>query len=126
MTVSQASNHVYRQLAGRRSANPLPAGSESSSLRLVELESVHRRRAHRHPLSEEIIYVEAGEGLVWIDGTFERIVTGDVIRVPSGALHGTIPRAGSQMRLICFFPHADLDQNLEETDIEIPEQEEPN
>ncbi len=126
MTVSKAADHVYRQLPGRRSADPLPEGSLSMSVRLVELESSDRRTAHRHPFSDEIIYVESGEGLAWIDGEFEEVGPGDVIHVPSGAIHATVPLDGSTMRLVCFFPHGDLGQNIEETEVELPSPGEPN
>lgn len=115
MTVSRSSDHVYRQLPARRTTDPLPGDTRSSSIRLVEVESADSRNAHRHPLSEEVIYVESGAGSIWIDGEFEPINSGDVILIPPGAGHATIPAPGSKMRLICFFPHGDLDQNIEET-----------
>lgn len=115
MTVSRSSEHVYRQLPGRRSADPLSGRTRSSSIRLVEIELGDPRSAHRHPLTEEIIYVESGEGKVWINGDFESVTAGDVIHIPPGAGHATIPAAGSKMRLICFFPHENLEQNIEET-----------
>lgn len=126
MTVSKTDEHVYRQLPGRRSADPLPGSSESSSVRLVELASGAGRTAHRHPHSEEIIYVESGNGFSWIEGEQTEVGPGDVIHVPQGAAHATLPQQGSIMRLICFFPHGDLGQNIEETEIEPTQQEEVN
>lgn len=66
-----------------------------------------------------MVYVEAGSGEVWIDGERHRVAPGDVVRIPPGAPHATIPDADVRMRLICFFPHAALGENLEDTDIEV-------
>lgn len=126
MTVSRSAEHEYRGLPGRRSADPLPGATETSSIRIVEVESGAGRTAHLHPLSEEIIYVESGEGKVYIDGRLSQVRAGDVIRIPSGTPHGTIPTSQSPMRLVCFFPHPDLSQNIEETDQAIGDQGEVN
>ena len=49
----------FVDLPGRRSANPLGAVLSEASLRIVELERTEDRTAHRHPFSEEIVYVAA-------------------------------------------------------------------
>lgn len=126
MTVSRSAEHEYRQLPGRRSADPLPGATEASSIRIVELDSGARRTAHLHPFSEEIIYVVSGEGKAYIDGRLTRVRAGDVIHIPSGTPHAAIPTSQSSMRLVCFFPHSDLSQNIEETDNEISDQGEIN
>lgn len=119
MSVTRRADHQYQDLPGRRSADPLTAADSASSVRLVELERTSGRTAHRHPQSEEIVYVEAGSGEVWIDGERHRVEPGDVVRIPPGAPHATIPGDGEKMRLICFFPHPTLGENLEDTDIEV-------
>ena len=126
MTVSRSAEHEYRRLPGRRSADPLPGATETSSIRIVEVESGGGRTAHLHPLSEEIIYVERGEGQVYVNGQLTRVQAGDVIHIPSATPHATIPTSQSGMRLVCFFPHGDLSQNIEETDQEIGDQGEVN
>lgn len=75
--------------------------------------------AHRHPLTEEIVYVEAGRGAVWIDGETHRVGPGDVVHIPTASAHATIPDDDSDMRLICFFPHPVLGDNLVDTDIQV-------
>lgn len=110
-------DHRFVDLAGRRSADPLEGEVHPSSIRLVVMEPVEGRTAHRHPHSEEIVYVEAGTGSVWIDGSLHPVGPGDVVVIPAGAAHATVP--DSSMRLICFFPHGDLHANLEETDIRV-------
>ena len=44
---------------------------------------------------------------------------GDVVHIPIGAAHATIPSDGEPMRLICFFPHPHLPENIEDTDITV-------
>lgn len=119
MTVTRRTDHDYQDLPGRRSADPLSSVATESSLRLVELERTDGRSAHRHPFSEEIVYVEAGSGEVWIEGDRHRVEPGDVVRIPRGAAHATIPYVGQHMRLVCFFPHPTLGENLEDTEIEV-------
>lgn len=109
----------FADLPGRRSADPLGDRTGTSSLRVVELERTTGRTAHRHPHSEEIIYVEAGEGEIWIDGSLHALAPGDVVLIPAGAAHGTLPTQDSMMRLVCFFPRGELGDNYERTDIVI-------
>lgn len=121
MTVTRREEMRFVELPGRRSADPFGESPASSSVRVVELDRSEGRTAHMHPLSEEIIYVESGNGHVWVDGARRPIAAGDVIRIPAGAAHATIPAASSPMRLVCFFPHPDLAENIVETDILISE-----
>lgn len=119
MTVASGDGLVFSHLPGRRSADPLPRTDTASSVRLVEMEHTGGRTAHRHPRSEEIVYVASGTGRIWIDGTGHPIGTGDIVHIPAGAAHATIPDPGTTMRLVCFFPHPDLGSNLEETDLAV-------
>ena len=116
MSITPGASFDFADLPGRRPADPLAEADAESSLRVVELERSEGRTAHRHPHSEEIVYVEAGAGDVWIDGELHPVVAGDVVRIPRGATHATIPGEGEQMRLICFFPHPTLSENIEDTD----------
>lgn len=119
MTVITSSSLRFAQLPGRASADPLAAVEAdvdvASSVRVVRLVRTDMRRAHVHPRSEEIVYVAAGSGTVWIDGGCERVAAGDVVHIPAGAPHATLPDAGSTVELVCFFPHPDLAANLTET-----------
>lgn len=119
MTVIPGSQPAFFDLPGRRAADPLDGVAARSSLRIVEMERTAGRTAHRHPHSEEIVYVAAGKGHVWIDGESSPVQTGDFVHVPIGAAHATIPAEGVTMRLICFFPHSDLDSNIEGTDFTV-------
>jgi quercetin dioxygenase-like cupin family protein len=119
MTVVPGSEVEYADLPGRRSADPFHAVAAASSLRVVRLVRGEHRLAHRHPASEEVMYVHEGTGAVYIDGTFTALGPGDVVHVPAGAAHATVPDPGVLMVLICFFPHPELAENLEETDIDV-------
>lgn len=119
MSVMPWTDRQYIPLPGRRSADPLAGIDSVSSLRIVDLERTEGRTAHRHPHSEEVVVVSAGKGHVWIDGEIHAVVEGDVVHIPAGIAHATIPEEGSRMELVCFFPHSDLSENIEETDIEV-------
>jgi quercetin dioxygenase-like cupin family protein len=91
--------------------------SSQSSARFVTLEYTPGRTAHYHPLSEEVIYVVAGRGHIWLDGERLPVTVGDVIHVPTGLAHATVPDQGTAMELMCFFPHPSLADNLVNTDL---------
>lgn len=118
MTVVPGHDLVFEPRAGRRTADPFAvAGPGQSSARQVILEPVRHRSPHRHPHSEEIVYVEAGRGRVWLDGTFHPVGPGSWYRIPAGMAHATLADAGERMSLICFFPHEALERNIEELDL---------
>jgi putative monooxygenase len=111
----------FVDLPGRRSANPLKAVLSDASVRIVELERTAGRTAHLHPFSDEIVYVAAGSGEMWIDGERHPVTTGDVVHIPARTAHATIPSDGQTMRLVCFFPHPHLPDNITDTDIQVTE-----
>lgn len=121
MTVVRQDQLDFGELPGRRSADPFEGSPGQSSVRIVRLDPVRGRTAHRHPHSEEVVYVVSGRGYAWIDGTRTPVAAGDVVRIPVGAAHATVP--AEPMELVCVFPHADLAQNIEETDIPVQEEE---
>lgn len=63
--------------------------------------------------------VASGSGEVWIDGVCSPVSKGDVVHIPAGVAHATIPAEGVEMELVCFFPHPDLSHNIEDTDIQV-------
>lgn len=119
MTVTPGNEIEFADLPGRSSADPLNDVHAQSSLRIARPERTHSRLAHRHPHSEEIIYVRQGTGAVFIDGVFYRIEPGATVHVPAGAAHATVPDIDQDMELVCFFPHPELAENIEETDIDV-------
>ena len=112
MTVTPERDVEFIDLPGRSAGDPLRSVPADSSLRITRLHRVAERKAHRHPQSEEVIYVRSGTGAVYIDGVFHQAALPSVPR-------SVRPAAGADMELICFFPHPDLHENIEETDIDV-------
>lgn len=106
----------FGQLPGRLSANPLAdADLGEICIRYARLQA-GPRAPHRHPLSIELTYVVEGTGTHWQDGETARVGPGDLVVVPVGVAHATIPDDGGEMLLYCVFPVATLDGNVEELD----------
>jgi quercetin dioxygenase-like cupin family protein len=108
---------AFEQLPGRESANPferLP--NMEFSLRKVRIEGSRSRFAHRHPHSREAVFVVSGSGTLWEAGDSHRIEAGDFVLIEAGVPHATLPDPDSEMELLCFFPHPELSNNIEETD----------
>ncbi len=123
MTIVPGADIEFADLPGRRSGDPLEHVDSASSLRIVQLTHQPRRRAHRHPHSEEVVYVRRGAGIVYVDGVRSAVGPGDVVHIPAGAAHATVPDPGEAMELICFFPHPSLADNIEETQIDVMTEE---
>ena len=119
MTVRRSEDIDFKEMPGRISGDPLQDLEAASSLRLARPERTASRMAHRHPSSEEVIYVESGFGAIYVDGELIRIGPGDTVLIPAGAAHATVPDEGEAMELVCFFPHPSLADNLLETDIDV-------
>ena len=64
MTVLHRGGLQFRELAGRLSADPLPAGVGGCSMRIVRI-APGPRTPHRHPQSVELMYVVEGTGTTW-------------------------------------------------------------
>lgn len=115
--IASRSQLRYRELPGRLSANPFEAADlEAFSVRIVRVRGEPRRIPHRHPHSQEVIYVARGRGHLWQDGAVRPFEEGDCALIPRGAKHATFPEPGSAMELVCFWPHPDLENNLEDID----------
>ena len=113
MPVIRAGALPYAALPGRHAANPLPEDfAGGCSVRIVRIEP-GTRTPHRHPRSAEVVYVAAGRGTAWEDGTATEVSAGDVLFIAAGVPHATIARDGELM-LVCFFPDGDLSSNIEE------------
>lgn len=118
MSVVEGDDLRFVDLPGRRAADPFSDRDDlGSSTRIVRLERTAGRTAHRHPHSEEVVHVVSGAGVVWIDGETTPVQAGDTVLVPRNAAHATIPDPGSEMKLVCFFPHPDLAANTESTEL---------
>lgn len=116
MRVVRSADLRFGDLPGRRSADPFAGDpADGVSVRFAQL-APGPRAPHRHPRSIEVIYVVEGEGTHWQAGEAEHVAPGDVVLVPQGMLHATIPDGPDGMLLYCVFPVATLDGNVEELD----------
>ncbi len=105
----------FKALPGRDSADPFDGEKGANlSLRIVKMSADPNRAPHVHPHSAEAVYVIAGSGTFWIEGERIPVEQGDSFLIPAGAKHATLPDFETKMELICFFPHPDLSQNLQE------------
>ncbi|HYN69684.1 MAG TPA: cupin domain-containing protein [Candidatus Eisenbacteria bacterium] len=61
---------------------------------------------HVHDPEEEVFYVDAGEGEVWIDGVPFRLAQGTAVHTPTGVEHNIHATGDVPMRIIgSFSPH---------------------
>ena len=119
MTVVSSEDVVFAALPGRRSGDPLRGVEAASSLRLSHPERTNSRRAHRHPNSEEVIYVRTGTGVVYIDGTIHRVTPGTWSMCLAGLPTPLRPMRGPPWNSSASFLIPNLAENIEETDIDI-------
>ena len=120
MTVVGPDELQFRGFPGRTTSDPFRgAGQGASTVRQVVIEHVPSRCPHLHPQSEEIVYVVSGTGRVWLDGVFHPVGPGSWYRIPAETPHATMADPGERMSLICFFPHDDFANNIEELDLVI-------
>ena len=120
MTVVGQDELRFRDFPGRTTSDPFKeAGQGASTVRQVFIEYVPSRSPHLHPKSEEIVYVVAGTGRVWLDGVVHSVGPGSWYRIPAMTPHATMADRGERLSLVCFFPHNDFPNNIEELDIVI-------
>jgi quercetin dioxygenase-like cupin family protein len=64
---------------------------------------------HRHH-PQEVYYVTGGEAEVFLDGTWRRLRTGDVVYVPGDAVHGARNRGDETCTIVWVFPADSYDE----------------
>ncbi len=93
-------------------------GAENVSFRIVEIAPLKagesERGPHVHDSFEECIYVVAGAGLMRTDKGEHPVVAGDTILVPPGELHVTQATGHETLKLLCFFPTANVGAGTKE------------
>jgi quercetin dioxygenase-like cupin family protein len=87
-------------------------GSRGVTLRLVEIPVVadgeSPRAPHQHHSFEECIFVLSGEGTTHADSGDYALRAGDTLLVSPGDKHATRNTGAEPLRLLCFFPVADI------------------
>lgn len=57
-------------------------------------------RKHHHAVIEEIYYLTAGEGLMWLNGATRKVGVGDAIVIRPGDVHTISNPTGQELRMI--------------------------
>ena len=87
-------------------------GARAITLRLVEIPVPQAgespRGPHHHSNFEECIYVLSGLGTTYADSGTYKLQAGDVLLVPAGEKHVTRNTGNEPLKLLCFFPVADI------------------
>jgi mannose-6-phosphate isomerase-like protein (cupin superfamily) len=91
-------------------------GARSVTLRAVEIPVPNgsARSAHRHLGCEEVIHVLSGRGKTEGPAGTYAIGPGDTLLVAEGEWHVTSNTGHEPLRLLCFFPTADVASVTEE------------
>jgi mannose-6-phosphate isomerase-like protein (cupin superfamily) len=103
-------------LPGRRSLEIVSQemGSAEVTLRLVEIPvtvpGVPPRKPHRHTDFEECMYVLSGRGVTCTSSGESEVSAGDTILVPAGELHVTRNIGNEALRMLCFFPTSNCNE----------------
>ena len=87
-------------------------GARSLTLRLAEIPpeepGAALRAPHHHRACEECIFVLSGTGRTFADSGEYALQPGDTILIPAGENHVTRNTGTTPLRLLCFFPAADV------------------
>lgn len=93
-------------------------GAENVSFRIVEIAPLKageaQRGPHLHFTFEECIYVLAGTGVMRAEDGEHAVAAGDTILVPPGELHVTHATGSENLKLLCFFPTANVGAGTKE------------
>ncbi len=95
-------------------------GARAVTLRLVEIPvpapGEIPRGPHHHSDFEECIYVLSGRGTTFADSGKYELRAGEALLVPPGEKHVTRNTGNEPLKLLCFFPVADISGGTRETD----------
>ena len=77
--------------------------------------------AHSHTGQEEVIYVVAGQGQVWVDGEVDDLAPGTAVLFAIGSVHMVRNTGSEPLKLACFFaPPADFSAYEYHEEVEFP------
>ncbi|TGE39108.1 cupin domain-containing protein [Desulfosporosinus fructosivorans] len=105
----------FQQATGRivaELASAAVTGAEGVTCRVVEIFPEHEggaRMPHTHYDMEEVIFVLEGQGKVWVEERERVISRDDLIVVPMKMRHRIINLGDKALRLLCFFPGAQVE-----------------
>lgn len=120
VSVFRQSDWAELTLPGRRSWDIVSSrtGSAAVTMRYVEIPPEgaegQRRTKHKHIDREEVIWVLAGVGSVEGRDGPTTVTAGQVIYVPANEPHMTRNVGQETLRLLCFFPEAEIGRHTQE------------
>ena len=120
VSVFTPSDWVELALPGRRSWDIVSSrtGSRAVTMRYVEIPPEgtpgQTRTKHKHIDREEVIWVLAGVGSVDGRDSQTPVSAGQVIYVPADEPHRTRNTSQEMLRLLCFFPEAEIGRHTQE------------
>lgn len=97
----------------RELLHPRRHGNQAMSLAEATLYSGQKTRLHRHPKTEEIYHVTAGQGTMIFDGERFFIGVGDTIHIPPGTPHALENTWPVPLRVLCCCQPAYSDADTE-------------
>ena len=89
-------------------ADPLTSGGEHMSAVSLFFEPGQGHARHRHPDSEQIIFVVSGEGEMMIEfeegiPSTQKISAGSLVYIPKGAYHSTFNTSWEPIRILAVY-----------------------
>ncbi|KAF0192228.1 MAG: cupin [Gammaproteobacteria bacterium] len=98
----------------RELMHPVRHGNARQSLAEATVPPGTRTALHRHARSEELYYIVAGEGRMFLDHDTFAVTVGDTICIPPGTPHAIANTGTEVLRLLCCSapPYADADTEL--------------
>ena len=115
LTLVNINQAQFQQATGRIIAELASAAvteAEGVTCRVVEIFPEHdggARSQHTHIEMEEVIFVLEGQGKVWVEEQEKVISKDDLIVVPMNTKHRIINPGDKPLRLLCFFPKAQVE-----------------
>lgn len=93
-------------------------GSRSVTFRIAEIPVAQpgeaERPPHAHGNFEECIYVLSGQGTTLAESGEYELQAGDTMLMPAGEKHVTRNTGKVPLKLLCFFPVADINAGTQE------------
>jgi uncharacterized cupin superfamily protein len=108
MFITHERDAVAVELVGRSSKLLIgPASGSAMISHNVAYFVTGHAPGHVHLVEEEVFYVAAGEGEVWIEGTPYHLRPGTAVHTPQGVVHNIHTTSREPLRLLGLFsPHA--------------------
>ena len=110
-------------------STPEATNAQEFSAGVVQLKSGKGHERHKHPESEEILYVISGQGVQTVADEEREITAGDLVHIPADVEHSTINNGWETMKLLAIYAPPgpeDVLRNMPECEIlppgELPEE----